>query len=215
MSRVGTTEQALNGSVSESGGQLNLASSNGYGPWTQVQRKRHPPLRGQGQPRGSLSQTGQSHGGSRFAVLINEDTVAEQTIQQDPNQHVVLPVGMGQRLSVFSFKETGKTTQQTGPSKFTDRPRGPARGAKGKGLNTIAQPQVDPGQSSAGSSQASVPGFAAVAEGPLNMEEVADPEAAPEIHELSTSEPLDIPMDSVGHADCSEPHPPRHEVRLA
>ncbi|KAJ8750003.1 hypothetical protein K2173_013918 [Erythroxylum novogranatense] len=139
-----------------------------------------------------------------------QNIVAEKTAQQETNQPSRLPFGMGQRLNLFSFKGTERTSQQSWPSKAADRSRGPARGAKGKGLTTSAQPRVVQGQASVGPAPASAPELPIrlkptpsdrdlvvtipthyemlcdnkliaepnplVAEGPLGIDEVANPE---------------------------------------
>ncbi|KAJ8766218.1 hypothetical protein K2173_022277 [Erythroxylum novogranatense] len=153
---VGVPVPEQGGSAPAAGGQMDPASSNGYGPWTHVQRRRPPTVRGQGQQRASSARTKQAQGGSRFVVLLNADTVVEKTNHQAPNETAGLPIGMGQRLSLFSFNLTEKPTQQSRPPKAADRSRVPARGAKGKGLIKIAQPRVDQGQTSADPAPSSV-----------------------------------------------------------
>ncbi|KAJ8768948.1 hypothetical protein K2173_023943 [Erythroxylum novogranatense] len=203
---VGVVGLEQGGTLEASGGQQAPATSNGYGSWTHVQRRRNKSVNGQGQAREPTEQAGKSAGGSRYAVLFNEATVAEATAPSLGNHTEDNPFGLGQRINMFSFKGTGCAPTQSGASKTADRPRSAIRGAKGKRVRPkchnptptaserhlvvtipthsemICAPQLLEDQ------------VQVIVGEPQGMEGVEDPGAVPDIHTHSNTEPPDITM---------------------
>ncbi|KAJ8769078.1 hypothetical protein K2173_024074 [Erythroxylum novogranatense] len=93
------------GPLEEPRGQQTDATSNGYGPWTNVQRRRPRAVKGQDHAGDSVKSKEKSRGGSQFTAQITpvEDATATP-VDMITN---VTSVGFGQRINLFNFHGIG------------------------------------------------------------------------------------------------------------
>ncbi|KAJ8774237.1 hypothetical protein K2173_009668 [Erythroxylum novogranatense] len=126
-------------------------TSNGYGPWTNVQRRRpRAKVTRQLQITGTAPSTNTRTSGLRFAAL--DEAGAEDSTPFGPQEvRPQLPAHrLGQRVSFSSAHGPGLLKPQAGPSRPATQPQCSTRRSKGKTVQSTSPVPQDLGQTSGG-----------------------------------------------------------------